>query len=225
MFDDDLPIAGSYTDSGKLRFPVEDTPINRVQAALFGQYANKNAREYFDRGEAPLTENQIQEYKYLDLPISEYWDYRSGLNKLNQQSTDESVPDEQDDFPINTAGVDNEWYEDNAGKLAISKVISDDLLEYRKLTKEMNRFKADKKANGDTISGSKKQKVVNYINSLPPDYGQKMLLYTAQYPNDDTYKEELINYLDARDDISYSEMVAILKELGYEVYADGTVKW
>ena len=35
MFDDDFPIAGSYTDSGNLRFPVEDTAANRVQAALF----------------------------------------------------------------------------------------------------------------------------------------------------------------------------------------------
>lgn len=48
MFDDDRPIAGSYTDSGNLRFSVEDTVGNRVQAALFGQYANENARAYFD---------------------------------------------------------------------------------------------------------------------------------------------------------------------------------
>lgn len=81
MFDDDLPIAGSYTDSGNLRFPVEDTFGNKAKAALFGQYASKNAREYFDRGEAPLKEKQIEELKDLDLPIADYWDYRDGLKK------------------------------------------------------------------------------------------------------------------------------------------------
>ena len=89
MFDDDLPIAGSYTDSGNLRFPVEDTPLNRVQAGLFGQYANKNARKYFDDDIAPLNEKQIKEYADLDLPIADYWKYRERLKDFEKQ--DEKV--------------------------------------------------------------------------------------------------------------------------------------
>lgn len=86
MFDDDLPVSGSYTKSGNLRFPVEDTFLNRLQAGVFGQYASENAREYFDRGQAPLKEKQIQEYKDVDIPISEYWDYRDGLKGLKTLS-------------------------------------------------------------------------------------------------------------------------------------------
>ena len=80
--DEEHPVMGSYTDSGKLRFPVEDTPLNRIQAGLFGQYANENAREYFDKGYAPLNEKQIQEYQDVDLPIGDYWKYREGLSGL-----------------------------------------------------------------------------------------------------------------------------------------------
>ena len=83
MFDDDLPIAGSYTDSGNLRFPVEDTLKNRVQAGLFGQWASANARDYFDNERKPLKENQIQELIDVDLPIREYWDYREELSKYD----------------------------------------------------------------------------------------------------------------------------------------------
>ena len=79
MFDDDLPIAGSYTDSGNLRFPVEDTMGNRIKAGLFGQYASKNARDYFDNNRSPLKEKQIQEYIDLDLPIRDYWEYRENM--------------------------------------------------------------------------------------------------------------------------------------------------
>ena len=81
MFSDDHPVAGSYTDSGSLRFPVEDTFWNRTQAALFGQYANKNARDYFDNERSPLKEKQIQEYIDVDLPIRDYWEYREGLSE------------------------------------------------------------------------------------------------------------------------------------------------
>ncbi len=82
MFDKDLPIAGSYTDSGNLRFPVEKTPGNVLQAAVFGQYANKNAQSYFDEGYEPLKEKQIQEFKDVGIPIADYWKYIEGLSGL-----------------------------------------------------------------------------------------------------------------------------------------------
>jgi hypothetical protein len=79
MFDDDLPISGSYTESGNLRFPIEDTTENKIKAGLFGQWANENARTYFDKELAPLKEKQIKEFIDVDMPINDYWDYREGL--------------------------------------------------------------------------------------------------------------------------------------------------
>ena len=83
MFDEDLPIAGSYTKSGNLRFAVENTPANRVQAALFGQYASENARDYFDNERSALREKQIEELKAVDIPMRDYWEYREGLVGLD----------------------------------------------------------------------------------------------------------------------------------------------
>ena len=87
---EDLPISGSYTDSGALRYPVEATPWNVAQAALFGQYASGNARDYFDRGEKPLEEKQIDEFIDSEMTIQEYWDYRAGLKGLkgNEEKLD-----------------------------------------------------------------------------------------------------------------------------------------
>jgi hypothetical protein len=79
MFGDDLPISGSYTGSGNLRFPVEKTFGNVLQAGMFGQYASKNARDYFDNNRSPLKEKQIQEFIDVDIPIRDYWEYRDGL--------------------------------------------------------------------------------------------------------------------------------------------------
>ena len=86
MFSDDHPVAGSYTDSGNLRFPVEDNLKNRVQAGVFGQYANENARTYFDEDYAPLKEKQIKEYAEADMPIADYWKYREGLKDFDKQA-------------------------------------------------------------------------------------------------------------------------------------------
>lgn len=104
MFSDKHPVSGSYTDSGDLRFPVEDTPKNRIQAGLFGQYANENARYYFDNDIAPLKEKQIKEYVDVDMPIKDYWEYREGLKGL------ESLNEKGDyigelDIPVNKKNI------------------------------------------------------------------------------------------------------------------------
>ena len=104
MFDDDLPVSGSYTDSGKLRFPVEDTIGNKIQAALFGQYSSENARYYFDNDIAPLGKKQIKEYQYVDIPIKDYWEYREGIS--NKETTGEKLEYISSlDLPINKKNV------------------------------------------------------------------------------------------------------------------------
>jgi hypothetical protein len=57
------------------------------------------------------------------------------------------------------------------------------------------------------------------------DYGQKLILFKYEYPSTDTYNYEIIEYLNSRDDISYSEMKTILIELGFTVDANGNISW
>jgi hypothetical protein len=285
MFSDDHPVAGSYTKSGKLRFPVEDTFGNRVQAAMFGQYASKNARYYFDNDIAPLGEKQIQEYKDVDLPIRDYWDYRKGLqgkdtlgeklayidsldlpirkqNILANNLTDRKEPIDMADWDkydgleeynyakkypekhqfLESIGVSYDEYESfdddtkeayswayqNPEKYTMSKAVTSDLMEYKQYTKALSAIKADKDAYGDTISGSAKEKKIDYINSLNLDYGQKIILYRSLYDGQedrDKYNADILDYLNSRNDLSVEEKMTILRELEFTVLDDGTVYW
>ena len=282
MFDDDLPIAGSYTDSGNLRFPVEDTLGNRAQAAIFGQWASDNARDYFDNEWAPLKEKQIEEYAQLGIPIGEYRKIRKDLAELstlgekavyiagldlpmdkknllinNIADRDEPIDltgmVEYGDFGefeyakknpnkyafLQENGISYEDYEgfdedtkeawswayQNPDKFLVSKAITDDVTVYKQYTKYISKLSADKDQYGNSISGSKKEKVAAYINELDMEYGQKIILFKSQYQADDTYNYDIVDYLSSREDISYEDAVTILKELGFEVHEDGRVTW
>ena len=227
------PVAGSYTDSGNLRFPVEDTFGNRVQAGLFGQYANENAREYFDNGYAPLKEKQIQEYKDVDIPIKDYWKYREGLAKL--ETNDEKV-DYIDslDLPLSKKNIlvnnvlnreEDVSFENYAefSNLVAKFVIGYDA--YKSYSKDLNNIKADKDKNGNTISGSRKKKVFAYINGLDIDYGEKIILWKSEYKSDNTYNREIVEYLRNRKDLSYDDKATLLKELGFKVDDNGNAYW
>ena len=285
VFDDDLPIAGSYTDSGNLRFPVEDTLGNRVQAGIFGQWSSQNARDYFDNERTPLNKKQTNELVDLDMPFQDYLEYREGLKEQDTledkfdyiAGLDVSVEQKNiminnivdrkedvdmsnyDDFGSyeefnfysnNTAkynflqenGISYEtytfseqgkeyydniysWYKNNPEKVTVSKAVTDNVIKYRRYQGELDALRADKDSNGKSISGSRKEKVIDYINNLDADYGAKIILFKSEYPADDTYNQEIIDYLNSRDDISYSDMETILKELGFTVTADGDVYW
>lgn len=86
MYDKDLPIAGSYTNSGKLRFEADTSTLGKIQSAVFGQYASKNAREYFEKGYSPLTEGQVQEALDAELPIKEYREINQGIKEAKAEA-------------------------------------------------------------------------------------------------------------------------------------------
>lgn len=117
-----------------------------------------------------------------------------------------------------------DWAIENPGGYEMAKVIAGDVVTYKQFTSDMYNLKADKDENGNSISGTKKEKVIDYINNLDIDYEQKIILFKSQYKTDDTYNMDIINYINNRTDLTYDERVAIFTELGFTV-SDGSVYW
>ena len=275
MYDKDLPVAGSYTNSGRLRFEADTSPLGKAQAAVFGQYASENAREYFDKGQSPLTENQIKEALDADLPIKEYRDIDKGIKEAKAKAKKEDknqteamynyiydlpLSDNQKNSLINsrTKGQDTitdkngyikyedkngktYWYDKNTDtvynnkykeiksvdvseltKYSTKKDISDygnygslkefnyannNPKEYLTLTQitdydTYNEYKdeiaAIKQNYSDAKTEVRKQKVFNYINSLPLNKYQKTMLYkTAGGYSINNYKRDIHDYINS----------------------------
>lgn len=86
-------------------------------------------------------------------------------------------------------------------------------------------FKADKDSNGKSISGSKKKKVFDYINSMSNiSFEQKAILAKLQYNNYDERNYDIIDYLN-NSSMTYEEMEFVLKQMGFKVKSDGTITW
>ena len=262
MFNEEHPIAGSYTKSGNLRFPIEDTPLNRLQAGIFGQYASENARDFFDNERKALNEKQIQEYKDLDIPIRDYWEYREGLSGLSKledkadyvnsldlpiakkniminnltdrkEAIDMTGYDDFSDFEEFDYATKNpekyeflqennisyeeytaseesketyDWYYRKPERVTMAKAVAGDLKTYRSYEKEINSFEGE----------TKKEDVKNYIFSLNMDYGQQAILYRSKYGSKDDrneYDNDIINYLNSRNDLSDEEKQEIFNGL------------
>lgn len=113
---------------------------------------------------------------------------------------------------------------DNPEKYTVAKAVGG-YKNFTSYNSELWNIKADKDKNGKSINGSRKKKVVEYVNNLDADYGEKIILFKSEYPADDTYNVDIIEYLNSRDDISYQEMETILKYLGFKVDSKGNIRW
>ena len=113
------------------------------------------------------------------------------------------------------------YYNSNKVDLMVDTGIKvDDYLKYT-----IQEFESDKNANGKSISGSKKEKVVHYINSLDLDIPQKAIMIKATNTfkfND--YNNEIISYVNGLN-MDYENKVRILEELDMTVSQDGKISW
>ena len=82
-------------------------------------------------------------------------------------------------------------------------------------------FTSDKDENGNTISGSKKEKIVNYINSMRLSATEKAILIKMNGYKIPEYDNQIINYVNNKP-LSMQEKVSVLDAIGYTV-KDGRV--
>lgn len=78
-------------------------------------------------------------------------------------------------------------------------------------------FTSNKDKNGKTISGSKKAKVINYINSMDLPVSQKAVLINLNGYKLTNYNSQVISYVNTSSN-SMEDKKEILKSLGFEVY-------
>ena len=147
MYLNDVP--GSYTQNGDLRYTVDDNLLRKVQAGIFGAYANPYAQDYTDSGYKAIDKDDIAEMLDLNMNSSEYRKYKSGLSKA-QKTVDKNGYKQYNDDSGNIY-----WYDSK------KDIMYDSSYKKTNLTKD------------DLTKSVKTQKALNYINSLDLTNSQK----------------------------------------------------
>lgn len=153
--------------------------------------------------------NEEMTFAY-DYPEKYQFFTENGISWDDYDSADEDTKREYSDM--------YSWVsdEDHPGRYSLAKAVSDDFQTFWQYKSDCNNFDA-KDENGETVSGLKKERVIDYINSLDIDYGARLILFRSMYDGKKdkaNYDQDIIDYLNSREDISYEDMEAILKELG-----------
>lgn len=243
MYNEDLPIAGSYTNSGKLRYTVSEDLGTKIKAGIFGQYSVKEAKEYFDEGYSPLTEKQTQELVELDIPMSDYRQYKNKLKEIDKIKQDEidddtsklemkldyinglELSNEQKNILANNTTtrkekIDMSKYDEYSGLDEMDFAIKSPS-EYKTI-KTITNYETyntysneikDLKKKYSTDT-QKKRAIVDYINDLPLNIEQKAVMIKLNYNSIDDNNPIIVNYINNLN-IETKDKIEIFQKLGF----------
>ena len=113
-------------------------------------------------------------------------------------------------------------------KYPIIKESGININEYLKYKNQ--EFAADKEddgtVSGKSVSGSKKNKVFDYIESMPITYTQKIMLYGMEYTVSDNDQKLIVNYINSIPGKTNDEKLEMLSQFkGFTIYKNGTFKY
>lgn len=92
------------------------------------------------------------------------------------------------------------------------------------LSFDSQEFKSDKNKNGKSVSGSKKKKVISYVNALDLSIPQKAMMIRTKYSSFNNYNNQIVQYVEDLE-VSYDDKVKMIKGSGMKVSDNGTVSW
>lgn len=87
------------------------------------------------------------------------------------------------------------------------------------------KFVSDKDENGDAISGSKKEKVYEYLNNIPDEQlSQDYKKIICKIEGTTNYDVNIIDIVNNKENLTTNERKEILTNLGFKIYENGKIK-
>lgn len=177
MYDEDLPIAGSYTSSGNLRFTADNSTGGKIKAALFGQYSSEEGQKYIDSGYKTISASKIDLLKDLKMSSSEFRNFQSKMQNATETTTKKD-------------GTTYTKYFDNSGNT----------YWYDKTTKKLydENFKSSNKNVLNLEKASSNELIFDYISQSRFNEKQKQVLFKNYFTNTTTDQYGYEKYKDSK---------------------------
>ena len=204
MYDDELPVAGSYTNSGDLRFTADESLEGMFKSALFGRWASDSAQEYVDSGFKVVDKDNIQEMKDLEMSSTEYRKYRKGLKDAGTKNEDKLDYIDSLDIPISKKNIMANNLLDRDYDVDMSYYDNYEEFDFSYKQPEKYKWLTENGISYETYSANKKiREGYNWAYENPEKY--KLVQQIDTLDNYLTYKEEIAYIKDTfTTDLGYS---------------------
>ena len=190
---------------------LDSLKLNNIEKEYYLNLKNKTSQieQDYDEKADSLNENSLTyEDDMNDIKNNKKTEI---INKISNSSLDEESKIElyKTNFSSSSDTIDR------IHKLEI------DIDSYMKYS--IQDFQADYNVFGKPISGSRKDKVINYLLNMDIPEIQRAILLRKEYPSDESYVYDIVNYIDNLT-ISYQDKKDLLEYLNFKVEGN-SISW
>lgn len=161
--------------------------------------------------------NKINEYLDTGGDVADYYAFRNSIDDTDNDTKKESITN----YLLNSTLSDKELaslygsYYSSEEALNTMMTLKIPIKEFIKL--DSQEFTTDYDSNGKAITNSKKNKIINYVNSLNLSIPQKAILIKSQYSSYDSYNKQIVSYVNSQN-LSKFDKATLLKSIGFDDY-------
>lgn len=212
--------------NNKLYLKLEDSKKAEILTDI-SNYAYNKAQSKILGTNLSDTYQSVEDFISIGGKAEQYYTFKNNVDDTSAETKKSSVIntllDMKDLTNAQKANLYGKYYSSDKTLNVIVKS-NIDFNEYLKYYAQ--DIEADYNSNGKAISGSKKNKVVKYVNSLPMNVAQKAILIksTNSFKFND-YNNEIVSYVKSLNNVSYKDKKKILEDLDMTVSSNGTVSW
>ena len=211
-------ISGSYVED-TLSGLLNNKDYKKLSNEEKGKLINEIVSDSYSKAKYEVLKIDSEDYEKLrktlkNVRTTNYYDYKFKAEGLKTDKSKMNV-------------LINANYSDKEKTTLYEEYILDDSDEKYPIIKEtftQNGLNIKKYLEYKTsISGSKKEKVVNYIDSIEgATYTQKLILLGLEYSLSDYEKSQIVNYIDSLDKTDKEKLNILSNFKGFTIYKDGT---
>lgn len=226
-------ISGKYVENS-LNSLLSDKEYKKLSSEEKANIINEIVSDSYLKAKYDVLKIDSKEYEKLrsvlkNVSSASYYSYKFKTKEMKKDSEKiEVLVNSNYNNKEKTALYEQYILSSTDKKYPIIKEAGIDINQYLKYKQQ--EFTSDKEDDGTlegkTISGSKKEKVWNYIEGMNLSYTKKLILYSLEYTPSDSQKQQIVNYIESLPGKTKQEKLDILSQFkGFTIYKDGTFKY
>ena len=173
-----------------------------------------------------LSDTYKKAYEYSKIgDISDYYTFQNNIDDTDSNTKRESIKN----YLINSSLNDNQISYLYRNYYSSEETLNN-LIEIGIPIKEFIKFDTQEfegdynTRTGKTVSGSRKNKVIQYVNSLNLSIPQKAILIKMEYNSYDNYNNQIVNYINGLNK-TVNDKKVLLKSIGFDNFNKDVVEY
>lgn len=173
-----------------------------------------------------LSDTYKKAYEYSKIgDISDYYTFQNNIDDTDSNTKRESIKNHLINSSLNDNQISYLYgnYYSSEGTLNNLIEMGIPIKEFIKL--DTQEFEGDYNTRtGKTVSGSRKNKVIQYVNSLNLSIPQKAILIKMEYNSYDNYNNQIVNYINGLNK-TVNDKKVLLKSIGFDNFNKDVVEY